>query len=101
MECDDGRDPVKRAGRKWNPLRVALHESNRRPEPSSLRDFPPVRLEDDDLGATDRESFRRGARAASDIEQASPRDRSNEVVQLCEVSGALLDASSFQRPGQD
>src|SRR2546425_9985207 len=82
MECDDRRDPVEGAVRKWNLLCLALHESNRRPELSSLGDFPPVRLEDDHLVATHRKSFCRGARATADIEQTRPRDRSNELVQL-------------------
>src|SRR5881397_1922699 len=101
VERDDRRDPVKSADRKWNLLRVALLESNRRSKPSSLGDFLPVRLEDDHLGATRREPLRRRARATSDIKQANPGDRSDQLVQVGNVGGALPNASSFDHSGQD
>src|SRR2546427_154107 len=101
VERDDRGDPVEGVVRKRHLLRMALFESNRRSKPTTFGDFSSVGLEDDDLGATHRESFRRGARATSDIEQANPGDRSDELAQLGKVGGALPNASPFQRPGQD
>src|SRR6059036_3086188 len=87
--------------RKRDPLCAAFLKSNRWSVLSALDDFPSVRLQDNYFGATRRESFRRGARAASDIEEANPGCGSDQGAQLGEVGRALPDTPPFHQPEQE
>src|SRR5881397_2655046 len=101
MKRDDRGDPVERRIRERDLLRAALLKSNRRSELSALGDFPPVRLQDDHFRAPRGEPFRRGARAAPEIEEANPGRWSDEGAQLGEVGRALADARPFHPPEEE
>src|SRR3989441_7144915 len=101
MKRNDRGDPVEGCIRKRDRLRAALLKSNRGSVLPALSDFPLVGLQDHDVGATGRETFRRGARAASDIEEMNPGDGSDEGAQLGEVGGALPDTRPFHQPEKE
>src|SRR5206468_11994986 len=101
MKRDDRGDPVEGCIRERDLLRAALLKSNRGSVLLALGDFPPVRLQDDHFRAPRGEPFRRGARAASDIEEANSGRGGDEGAQLGEVGGTLPDTCPFHPPEEE